>query len=255
MLLQIRRSVGGSCASTFQKLLTQSVFRVAMMSSYTARTGADALAYSIGSRLAVISSTSGGAPRLWPKPSMSEGRPKQRAASPPSRYTAAGISSGEVPMRARSPSMRITAAAALTALVRAALAVAALAAAGAAGAAPTAKAAVAAQPVQRSAAGMHTFESLTLSPDGARIASVEVERAFGSPACTWRYESHWPPDGRAFVGTAAKGDCDANWWIAELDAFDIGGGRRRIASFEVQMSVPRVAADGRTVRFIGGLMS
>src|SRR5439155_13884398 len=66
MLLQIRRNVGGSCARTFQKLLTQSVFRVAMMSSYTARTGADALAYSIGSRLAVISSTSGGAPRGGP---------------------------------------------------------------------------------------------------------------------------------------------------------------------------------------------
>src|SRR5213078_3327544 len=350
MLLQIRRSVGGSCASTFQKLLTQSVFRVAMMSSYTARTGADALAYSIGSRLAVISSTSGGAPRLWPKPSMSEGRPKQRAASPPSRYTAAGISSGEVPMRARSPSMRITAAAAL-------------AAAGAAGAAPTAEAAVAAQPVQPSAAGMHTFESLALSPDGVRIASVEIERSFDSPAAlhgpivvrstadahvlerldpcalcryaglTWSpdgrelafigsdpvkgeaqlalargtqltvlariqgvaesprfspdgrelailatvaakkrtgaleagappsgeigvefdeqriaivperggelhfvspadtyvYEYDWMPDGRGFVGTAAKGDGDANWWIAELDAFDIGGGSRRIA--------------------------
>src|SRR5437016_14385664 len=123
MLLQIRRNVGGSCARTFQKLLTQSVFRVAMMLSYTARTGADALAYSIGSRLAVISSTSGGAPRLWPKPSMSEGRPKPRAASPPSRYTAAGISFGEVPMRAPSPAMRITAAAALTALTAAALAV------------------------------------------------------------------------------------------------------------------------------------
>src|SRR5437762_11928179 len=130
-------------------------------------------------------------------------------------------------MRARSPSMRITAAAALTALVRAALAVAALAAAGAAGAAPTAEAAVAAQPVQPSAAGMHTFESLALSPDGARIASVEIERSFDSPAalhgpivvrstadghvlerldpCTGcRYAGlTWSPDGRelAFIGS------------------------------------------------------
>src|SRR5438876_12082052 len=164
MLPQIRRSVGGSCARTFQKLLTQSVFRVAMMSSYTARTCADASAYSIGSRLAVSSSTSGGAPRLWPKPSMSEGRPKPRAASPPSRYTAAEISFGEVPMRARSPSMRITAAAALTALTAAALAVAALAAAGDDGAAPTAEAAVAAQPVQPDAAGLHNYVSSALYP-------------------------------------------------------------------------------------------
>src|SRR5437870_6941629 len=172
MLLQIRRNVGGSCARTFQKLLTQSVFRVAMMSSYTARTGADALAYSIGSRLAVISSTSGGAPRLWPKPSMSAPRQSHARQSRPSRYTAAEISSGEVPMRAPSPAMRITAAAALTALTAAALAVAALAAARAAGAAPAAEAAVAAQPVQPSAAGMHPVESLALAPDGARLAGV-----------------------------------------------------------------------------------
>ena len=38
MLSQVRRSVAGSCASAFQKLLIQSVSRVAMMSSYTART-------------------------------------------------------------------------------------------------------------------------------------------------------------------------------------------------------------------------
>src|SRR5436305_2255809 len=59
MLLQIRHRVAGSCARTFQKLFTQSVLRVAMMSSYTARTSADAFAYSIGSRLAVIWLTSG----------------------------------------------------------------------------------------------------------------------------------------------------------------------------------------------------
>ena len=33
MLSQVRRSVAGSCASAFQKLLIQSVLRVAMMSS------------------------------------------------------------------------------------------------------------------------------------------------------------------------------------------------------------------------------
>src|SRR5207302_10115086 len=132
-----------------------------------------------------------------------------------------------VPMRAPSPAVQITAAAALTALARAALAVAALAAAGAAGAAPTAEAAVAAQPVQPSAAGMHTFESLALSPDGARIASVEIERSFDSPAALHgpivvrstadghvlerldpcalcRYAGlTWSPDGRelAFIGS------------------------------------------------------
>ena len=33
MLAQVRRKVTGSCASAFQKLLIQSVLRVAMMSS------------------------------------------------------------------------------------------------------------------------------------------------------------------------------------------------------------------------------
>src|SRR5262249_25427357 len=59
MLAQMRRSVTGSWARTFQKLFTQSVLRVAMMSSYTARTSADASAYSIGRRLTDIRLTSG----------------------------------------------------------------------------------------------------------------------------------------------------------------------------------------------------
>src|ERR1017187_5447712 len=45
MLSQVRRSVAGSCASAFQKLLIQSVWRVAMISSYTARTSGLASAY------------------------------------------------------------------------------------------------------------------------------------------------------------------------------------------------------------------
>src|SRR5690349_23607744 len=44
---QVRFSVSGSCAIAFQKLLIQSVFRVAMMSSYTARTSGLASLYSI----------------------------------------------------------------------------------------------------------------------------------------------------------------------------------------------------------------
>src|SRR4030095_16546520 len=43
----VRRSVGGWLASAFQKLLTRSTFRVAMMSSYTPRTSLLASAYSI----------------------------------------------------------------------------------------------------------------------------------------------------------------------------------------------------------------
>src|SRR5437588_12206184 len=51
MLSQVRFSVAGSCAIAFQKLLIQSVFRVAMMSSYTARTSGLASAYSMSPKI------------------------------------------------------------------------------------------------------------------------------------------------------------------------------------------------------------
>src|SRR5262249_9472605 len=83
--------------------------------------------------------------------------------------------------------------------------------------------------------------------DEQRIAIVPAqggELYFASPADTFVYEYDWMPDGRGFVGTAAKGDGDANWWVAELDVFEVKGSTRRIASFDLQMSVPRVAPDG-----------
>src|SRR5580704_97482 len=52
---QVRFSVAGSCAIAFQKLLIQSVFRVAMMSSYTARTSGLASLYSISGNVGMRS--------------------------------------------------------------------------------------------------------------------------------------------------------------------------------------------------------
>src|SRR5690349_2720336 len=51
---QVRLSVAGSCASAFQKLLIQSVFRVAMMSSKTARTSGVSIFDQAGGRHAGI---------------------------------------------------------------------------------------------------------------------------------------------------------------------------------------------------------
>ncbi len=76
-----------------------------------------------------------------------------------------------------------------------------------------------------------------------------------SPADTFVYEYDWTPDGRAFVGTAAKGDGDNNWWVAKLERFGLDGSERVIAAPKVQMNDPRVSPDGKTVAFIGGLMS
>jgi dipeptidyl aminopeptidase/acylaminoacyl peptidase len=77
-----------------------------------------------------------------------------------------------------------------------------------------------------------------------------------SPADRYVYEYDWLPDGSGFVGTSAPGNGDNNWWVATLDRFDLGSGAvTRIAAPAMQMNTPRVSPDGRTVAFIGGLMS
>jgi dipeptidyl aminopeptidase/acylaminoacyl peptidase len=95
--------------------------------------------------------------------------------------------------------------------------------------------------------------------DEKRIGVVPAaggEMRYVSPADTFVYEYDWRPDGRGFVATAAKGNGDDNWWIAKLVAVDLDGGPPRvIAAPTVQINAPRVSPDGRTVVFIGGLMS
>ena len=77
-----------------------------------------------------------------------------------------------------------------------------------------------------------------------------------SPPDRYVYEYDWTPDGRGFVATSALGNGDNNWWIAELDQIDgATGAVRRIAAPKVQINQPRVSPDGRTVAFIGGIMS
>ncbi len=77
-----------------------------------------------------------------------------------------------------------------------------------------------------------------------------------SPADRYVYEYDWTPDGTGFVATSALGNGDDNWWIAELDRIDARTGElRRIAAPKLQMNQPRVSPDGRSVAFIGGLMS
>ncbi len=61
------------------------------------------------------------------------------------------------------------------------------------------------------------------STDEQRIAIVEgAALRFVSPADLYVYEFDWRPDG-GFVGTAAHGDGDSNWWIARLYAFGADG--------------------------------
>jgi dipeptidyl aminopeptidase/acylaminoacyl peptidase len=107
-------------------------------------------------------------------------------------------------------------------------------------------------------AGAVQVGEIGVAPDEQRIAIVSAEGGklrFVSPADTFVYEYDWTPDGRGFVGTAAKGDGDDNWWVAKLVAFGFDGQERVIATPAMQMNAPRVSPDGRSVAFIGGLMS
>lgn len=95
-----------------------------------------------------------------------------------------------------------------------------------------------------------------------RIAVVEDGGLkWASPADLFVYEYDWKAGSgaAAFVGTAAPGDGDNNWWSAKLYRFD---GKTAAATLihapsspRQQLAHPRVSPDGREAVFIGGLMS
>jgi len=89
-----------------------------------------------------------------------------------------------------------------------------------------------------------------------------LERGFlhwVSPPDLYVYEYEWRPDGKGFVGTAAPGDGDNNWWTAKLYAFGVNDGAPRVLyspkDIHLQIANPRVSPDGHAVAFIAGLMS
>ncbi len=93
--------------------------------------------------------------------------------------------------------------------------------------------------------------------DEQRVAVLDGQALrFVSPADLYVYEFDWRPDG-GFVGTAAHGDGDDNWWIGRLYAFDPDGRTRTLftPSPREQLASPVVSPDGRSVAFIGGWMS
>ena len=77
-----------------------------------------------------------------------------------------------------------------------------------------------------------------------------------SPAGRYIYEYAWTPDGKGFVASTALGNGDDNWWVATIDAIDAATGAvRSIAKPNTQVRFPRISPDGKTVAYVGGLMS
>ncbi|WP_296943786.1 S9 family peptidase [uncultured Massilia sp.] len=100
---------------------------------------------------------------------------------------------------------------------------------------------------------------LAQEEDAQRVAVVPAAGGavrLVSPADTFVYEYDWTPDGKGFVVTSARGNGDNNWWVATLGHVDAASGALRVlAAPKMQMNMPHVSPDGRTVAFIGGLMS
>jgi dipeptidyl aminopeptidase/acylaminoacyl peptidase len=109
-------------------------------------------------------------------------------------------------------------------------------------------------------AGAAVAGDLDAPPAEQRIAVLEgTTLHWVSPAELFVYEYDWQPDGSGFVGTAAPGDGDNNWWKAKLYAFGRASGAARVLytprDAQQQLAHPRVSPDGRTVAFIAGIMS
>ena len=77
-----------------------------------------------------------------------------------------------------------------------------------------------------------------------------------SPPELFVYQYDWAPDGKSFAAVAARGDGDANWWVAKLYTFDAAtGAASLVLSPAMQMTNPRFTPDGKSIAFVGGLMS
>ena len=108
-------------------------------------------------------------------------------------------------------------------------------------------------------AGERLVGEIGVNEDAQRIAIVPGaggEARMVSPDGTYVYEYDWTPDGKGFIATSAQGNGDNNWWVATLGHIDAASGALRIvAAPKMQVSLPHVSPDGRTVAFVGGLMS
>ena len=77
-----------------------------------------------------------------------------------------------------------------------------------------------------------------------------------TPADMYIYEYDWMPDGKSWAAIAARGNGDAEWWVARLYSISTdNGAMREIYKPKWQIADPHVSPDGKQIAFIEGLMS
>lgn len=112
-------------------------------------------------------------------------------------------------------------------------------------------------------AGAPVEGDLDAAPPEQRLAVLEP----GAKQLRWVsrpdyfvYQYDWLPDGSGFVGTAAPGDGDRNWWVAKLYSFGFDGAKPEKLIYapqnvREQLASPKVSPDGKHVALVVGLMS